>query len=422
MGGFSSVYIGMSGLSADSQWLTNIGSNIANMNTVAFKSSSTTFADLVRGSLAGGGNGADGMGVAVSAPQLNFSQGSMSQSSNPMDWAIDGSGFFEVKDAAGNNFYTRDGQFKLQAGPSFDRITDVSGHVLQGFQADDKGAIGDTLGDVQLDTTIKSKATTTLSMALNLNSSATIPTGAFDPTNSATYDFSASQTIYDTRSGVDDVSHTMTSYFVKTDTNTWDIHMQVDGGPVSDAGQFVFNTTGALISGATQAVTVAVPIPGTPTTRLSQSLTLDFTGTTQYGESSGVIAQSQDGYNQGRLNSVSLTGNGIITGNFSNQQQKAVAQVELASFNAPGGLRQIGQGLFVASQDSGAATTFKPDSGGTSGQPSVGQARSNMLELSNVELTNNFVDMMAAQAGFQANSKAITTADEALQTAIGLKR
>ena len=419
---FSTFYVGMSGLSANSQWLSGIGNNIANMNTVAFKASQPRFAELVGGLLAGGGHGEDGMGVAVSSPQVNFAQGPLAASNNPMDWAIDGNGFFVVKDFGGNSFYTRAGQFKIEAGLTSDKITDATGHVLQGYLADEEGVIGDTLGDVALETEMAAKATSNVAMALNLESSVTAPTVAFNSTDATTFNYSISEQFYDSRTDADDVSHTLTTYFVKTRANKWDVHVQVDGGKASRAGQFVFDTSGTLTSGAEQAVTVTVPISGTPATSLSQSLTLDFTGTTQYGMTSAILNQSQDGYNMGRLDTLALGENGRIIGNFSNQQHQTVAQVALASFEAPWGLTQAGEGLFVASQASGAATTVKPGSAVLTGQASVGQVRANMLELSNVEVTDNFVDMMAAQFGFQANSQAIKTTDEIVQLLVGLKR
>lgn len=419
---FSSYFVGMSGLNANSQWLSTIGNNIANMNTVAFKSSQPRFAELMGGLLAGGGHGEDGMGVAVSSPRQNFSQGPLAASNNPMDWAIDGNGFFVVEDSAGNSFYTRDGQFKLQAGSTTDKIIDGNGHALQGYIADENGVIGSTLGDVSLDVEMKAKATSNVAMTLNLDSSSTVPAGTFDPADATTYNYSVSDRFYDSRTGVDDVSHTLTAYFVKTDENTWDVHVQVDDGEASDAGQFVFDTSGALTSGTTQTASVTVPLGGDPPTSLTQSMTLDFTGTTQYGIDSSILAQSQDGYNKGRLDTVTLGADGVITGNFSNQQHQAVAQLALASFEAPSDLAQMGRGLFAATQASGAATIVKPGATVVSGQPSVGQVRANMIELSNVELTDNFVDMIAAQFGFQASSQAIKTTDEIVQLLVGLKR
>ncbi len=422
MATFSTFFVGMSGLNANSQWLSGIGNNIANMNTVAFKSSQPRFAELVGGLLAGGGHGEDGMGVAVSSPQVNFAQGPLATSNNPMDWAIDGNGFFVVKDFADNSFYTRAGQFKIQAGLTSDKITDANGHVLQGYLADEAGVIGDTLDDVALDTEMQAKATTKAAMALNLDSSSTVPTVAFDVEDATTYNFSVSEKFYDSRTDADDVAHTMTAYFVKTEANTWGLYVQVDDGEASDAGELTFDTSGNLTSDAEQTVSVTVPIDGTPPTSLSQSVTLDFTGTTQYGITSAILSQSQDGYNLGRLDTLTLGENGRIIGNFSNQQHQTVAQVALASFEAPSGLTQMDKGLYAASQASGAATTVKPGDAVVAGAPSVGQVLANTLELSNVEVTDNFVDMMTAQFGFQANSQAIKTTDEIMQLLVGLKR
>nr|MBI3612608.1 flagellar hook protein FlgE [Nitrospirota bacterium] len=432
MSTFSTFFVGMSGLNANSQWLAGIGNNIANMNTVAFKASQPRFSEMVGGLLAGGGHGEDGMGVAVSRPQVNFAQGPLAASNNPMDWAIDGNGFFVVKDFAGNSFYTRAGQFKIQAGATTDKITDATGHVLQGYLPNEKGVIGDTLGEVAFATEMKAKATSKAAMTLNLESSSTVPTAAFDVEDATTYNFSVSDKFFDSRTDGSDVAHTLTAYFAKTDDNTWDVYAQVDDGEAADAGELTFDTSGVMTSGAKQTVTVAVPIPGTPDaadgtpgtpdTILSQTLALDFTGTTQYAMTSAINNQSQDGYNLGRLDTITLGENGRIIGNFSNQQHQTVAQVALASFEAPSELTQMEKGLFAASQASGAATTVKPGGAVLAGQASVGQVLANTLELSNVEITDNFVDMMAAQFGFQANSQAIKTTDEVVQILVGLKR
>lgn len=422
MGNFSSIYVGISGLNANSQWLNDIGNNIANMSTVAFKANRPTFADLVRGSLAGGGQGADGMGVAMRGTQLNFAQGALSQSSNPMDWAIDGQGFFVVNDADGNSFYTRAGQFKLQVGKDSHKITDVEGHVLQGYVPDEQGVIGDVLGDVKLDVRMTPKATSKATTVLNLESSAAVPSAAFDATDAKTYNFSVSERIFDSRKDVTDVAHTLSTYFAKTKDNTWDVHVRVDSGKASRWGQLTFGTNGTLTSSGKYTVALDVPLGGTPPSSLSQSLELDLTGTTQYGSDSAILSQSQNGYNGGELQDLSLAEGGIITGSFSNQQHQTVGQVALAGFEAPWGLTQLGNGLFAASDDSGAAATTKPSSVWVTGRPSVGQVKAGMLELSNVELTDNFVDMIAAQFGFQAGSKAITSTDEMLQVALQLIR
>ncbi len=423
MGSFSSIIIGASGLNANSSQLSVIGNNVANMSTVGFKSNQTKFMELISSSLAlkGAGPVQTGGGIAVGPVQLNHAQGPISTSSNPLDWAIDGKGFFIVKNSAGNTFYTRAGQFKLNVDSKKARVANLDGLVLQGFLADASGTIGSTVSELAMDSELAGKATATVSLLANLNASALAPSKAFDATDPVTYNFSASQVMYDSRD-VADASHTLTLYFVKTAANTWNIHAQVDGGAVTAAGSPLrFTEGGTLSSGGKQTLALTVPIAGTTST-LSQSISLDVTGTTQYGLASSVLAQSQDGYNKGTLQTVSTGTDGIITGNYSNQRRQTVGQVALASFKDPQGLTQSGKGLLAASEASGSATNLKPGGTWTLGSPTVGKVQANAVEQSNVDLGENFVDMIAAQFGFQASSQAIKTTDEILQLAISLQK
>lgn len=420
MGSFTSIFTGVSGLNANSAQLSVIGNNVANMNTVGFKSNRTNFKELIRSSLAPNGAGPvqTGGGIAVGPVQLNYAQGPIGQTGNPMDWTIDGRGFFVVKNAAGNTFYSRAGQFKLNVDTRKARVVNPDGLVLQGFLADDRGTVGSTVSDFETDSELAGKATAAISLRANLDASVPILSGTFDAADPSTYSFSTSQTIYDSRD-VTDSSHTLILYFIKTDANTWDVHGQADNGAVSAGSSLVFTEEGALSSGDTQTLSLTVPAGETS---LSQSVTLDLTGTTQYGIPSSVLTLSQDGYNQGTLQSISTGTDGIITGNYSNQRHQTLGQVALASFEDPQGLTQVGQNLLVESEASGSATNLKPGSAWTLNSPLVGNIQAGALELSNVDLGENFVDMIAAQFGFQASSRAIKTTDEILQVVMSLQK
>lgn len=423
MGSFSSIFTGVSGLNANSSQLTVIGNNVANMNTVGFKSNRATFADLVQSALAPGAARPvpGGVGVAIGAAQLNYAQGPIGASSNPLDWAIDGRGFFAVKNTAGNTFYTRAGQFKLNIDAKKSRLVNPEGLVLQGFLADDEGAISSTAADLEIDSDLAAKATAAVSLVANLDSSAAIRSGTFKSTDPTTYNFSSSQTIYDSRDAADS-SHTLTLYFVKTAANTWTVRAQVDGGTATAGGSLAFTQGGVLSSGAKQTLSLTIPIKGNPPSTLTQSVTLDLTGTTQYGSPSSAGVQSQDGYAAGTLETVSLGREGIISGHYSNQQQQTVAQLALASFEDPQGLTQVGGGLLAESEASGAPTTLAPGTRSEATGAAVGEVQANALEQSNVDLGENFVDMIAAQFGFQASSRVIQTTDEILQVVINLRR
>ncbi len=172
MGILSSLFAGVSGLNANGTALSVIGNNIANMSTVGFKGSKATFADLISSSISGGSGAVQtGIGVALTSVQGNFSQGSLATSSNVLDLAIDGNGFFVVEDAQGGTFYSRAGLFRLDRN---NNVVDPSGFKLQGFLADTTGTITGTIGDIALpSTTASPRATTIALVAANLNSATT---------------------------------------------------------------------------------------------------------------------------------------------------------------------------------------------------------------------------------------------------------
>ena len=452
MGILSSLFTGVSGLNANGNALSVVGNNIANLSTVGFKSSRSVFADLISSSLGGAGGAIQtGLGVALNGVQGNFSQGSLSTSSNPLDLAIDGNGFFIERDTLGGTFYSRAGQFHMD---SLNRIVDPSGFFLQGYQVNANGLITGAIGGVTLPTTTSPpNPSTTVSIGVNVNSQS--PSSAFtltDPNGSS--QFSTSLTVYDSLGN----SHLLTTYFTKTAANTWTYNVTGNMAEVTTANYDVSNINAALgvvrvASGSLNFTTggaldtegvVTRYDDGTPagtaggvvgqaqidflgstpdqliTFNFGSSITTDGgTGldlTTQFGSASGLVQQSQNGYGAGTLQTFSVEVNGIINGRFSNGQVRPVAQVALARFPDPLGLVRTGKNTFAES--------------GTSGQPLVGAATSaglgrilsSTLELSNVDLGESFIDMIAAQRGFQANSRVITTSDEILQELVNLKR
>jgi flagellar hook protein FlgE len=419
MGGFSSIYTGLSGVSANTESLSVIGNNIANQGTVGFKSSRTRFADLVR-SFRGAGIGAGaaqaGSGVAIESVQTNFGQGPVVRSSSAMDWAIDGNGFFVVKNSSGNTFYTRAGQFRLNVDKQRTRIVNPTGEALQGFLADESGQIGSAVEEISLSNEMEGKATAAVSFLANLDSSKDAIGLPFDADDASTYHFSVSEGIF---SEGDDTAHTLTVYFTKTDVNTWDLHARVDdGAAVAGAAPLVFNENGALDSGGTQDFTLTVP--GSPDS--TQSLTIDFTGTTQYGLPFASLSQSQDGYASGTLETISLGGDGMLTGRFTNQREKTIGQVGLAAFEDPTGLTRLSYELFAETGTSGAPTVLKPGDPWQEGQPAVGQIQAYSVEQSNVDLGESFVDLITTQFGIQASSRAIQSSDDLIRVTLDLKQ
>ncbi len=429
----TSLYTAISGMSANGTYLSVIGDNIANLNTIGFKGSRVSFADVMSQTITGiAGQSQIGRGVMVSRVSPLFTQGSFETTGSALDLAIDGDGFFIISDQ-GARYYTRAGQFSINKDGY---IVNPEGLVLQGYLIDSSGNITGTLGDLQVATNqIPANMTTSVEIAVNLDATATAPSAAFtldgngdgvndDPAN---YNFTTSVTVYDSQGG----AHDVTLYFVKTADNTWDVHyVQEDPanpGQLLEAGvqNLVFNEDGSLQTDNETPINftfgggITTPQPitfdyGTGTGETPAGNGLD--GTTQFASDFAVLNLSQDGYGAGFLKNLIVSEDGVITGVFTNGQTRVIAQVALAKFLSPNGLTKMGRNLYAESYESGQPIVSAP---GTSG---LGRILSNTLELSNVDLAEEFVRMISAQRGFQANSRVVTTTDDLLQELVNLKR
>lgn len=404
----TSLFSGVSGLNANGSALSVVGDNIANSNTVGYKSSTVAFSDILSQTIGGGasGGGQIGRGVNLSAVTPQFTQGSFETTDSVLDMGIDGNGFFLVQDTTGT-FYTRAGQFRTDKDGY---IVTPEGAKLQGYTVSSTGSLTGSIGDLQLSTTSTSPvATSTATITANLDSAATVPVGAFSVSNPDTYNFSTSLTIYDSL-GTD---HNVTFYYVKTSTVlTWDMYYQIDGGAATAGTDLVFATDGSLSTGGSQ--TLSLTIAGGAAT--PQSVAFDFADFTQYGAPSATTYLTQNGSSSGSLSSISIGQDGIITGLFSNGQTETLGQVALATFQSPVYLTKMGKNLYAESSDSGQPIVSAPMTGGK------GRVLSHSLELSNTDLAAEFVKMITFQRGFQANSRIITTTDELLNELVNLKR
>jgi flagellar hook protein FlgE len=408
MGILTSLFSAVSGLNTYGNAMSVIGNNIANVGTVGFKSSRASFADLVSASLGGGSSAAQvGLGVFLNDVQTSFAQGSLSNTGNTLDLAIDGDGFFGLRDNTGTTSYSRAGQFEVN---NLGQIVDPSGRFLQGYQASATGVILGTVGNITLSTaTVAPQATTTASVVANLDAAATVPATAFDVTDATTYNFSNGITVYDTLGA----QHQLRMYYVKTAVaNTWNLYSQVDGGAATAQTNLVFNTSGVLTGGGAQ--TFSLPITGGAATPLS--VAMDFSTITQYGAASNLTDQTQDGFTSGSFQKLSVDSLGRVLAQFSNGQTRTLAQVVLNRFTNPNGLTRAGENGFAETIDSGAPLAGAPTNNG------LGRLISQTIEQSNVDLGKEFVDMIITQRAFQANSRAITTTDEMLQELVNLKR
>jgi flagellar hook protein FlgE len=423
------MYSGVSGLTAESGALDVIGNNLANTNTVGFKESRAVFENVLGAAV--GSEGAIGSGVRMSTAQQIFAEGSLETTGNATDVALSGDGFFVVQgDISGVNgtFYTRAGQTSLNANGT---LVNPDGLAFQGYPANATGGFSTTAGPITVDTAALSpKTTTTMTVTANLDSNATPPTAAWNAQDpSDTSNFSTSMQIYDSLGD----AHTANVYFQNTGTGSWTYHVLASGSEVQGGtagqnteiatGTLTFNTDGSLQSNNVTAGGT-VSFNGA---NANQPLTFNFgspagaggtglDGITQFGSTSAISAQSQDGYSSGALSSLSIDNSGVVSGVYTNGQTIAIAQLAVAKFQSDDGLGQAGQNCWTATPDSGDPAV------GTAGSGGRAAIVSGSLEESNVDIATQFTDLIAHQRGFEANSKTITTADQMLQDVLAMKQ
>jgi flagellar hook protein FlgE len=402
--------VALSGLNAASTDLEVTGNNIANASTTGFKESRAEFADVYANSVLDRSATAAGQGVRVARIAQQFTQGVVEFTSNNLDLAINGEGFFTLEDTNGTEVYSRAGAF------SADRdgyVVNQAGQRLQVYPAS-TSASGTTtfntgvLTDLQLPTQPSSPlATENVSAALNLDSQQDIPTAAFSPTDAASYNHSTSIVTYDSLGN----SHTATMYFRKTASNTWSSYLYMDGSAVGAPSTLTFDASGAIQSPSSYTTASYDPLNGAS----PMILTMDFGDTTQYGGAFAVNSLGQDGYSSGRLSGVDIDADGVVFARYTNGQSSAVGKVALAKFNNTQGLRQTGDTTWVETYTSGNAQL------GEAGTSSFGAIQSGALEASTVDIATQLVNLINAQRNFQANAQVITTADSITQTVINLR-
>ncbi len=430
----TALYSAISGLNANGLSLSVIGDNVANMNTVGFKASRISFGDVLSQTITGvAGDSQVGRGVLVTDVSPLFTQGSFETTASGLDMAIDGDGFFIVSDGLGR-YYTRAGQFTLN---DEGKIVNPDGLALQGYVADASGNITGTIGEFSVSSQASpANATQKVTLTINLDARASIVTAGFtldgngDGTNDdpANFSYSTQLTIYDSQGA----AHDITAYYVKTADNAWDVHYiyedPANPGQYLDAGtqNLTFGTDGELVNdNSATAISfnfgTAVTSPqnvtfnyGTGTGETPAGTGLD--GTTQFASEFAVMDLIQDGYASGSLKNLNIEQDGTITGIFTNGQTRVIGRVALAKFVAPTELTKLGGNLYAQSYNSGQPIVSAAGSGG------LGRVLSNTLELSNVDLAEEFIRMISSQRGFQANSRIITTTDDLLQELVNLKR
>lgn len=444
MGITSALYSGVSGLNTNSQAMSVIGNNLANTNTIGFKGSRSVFSDMLSASISGtGGMSQVGRGVNISKVDSVFSQGTFESTASDTDVAIEGDGFFILKEeGTTTSLYTRAGAFRFDENGY---LVNPEGYRVQGKFHDAAGDViaGDP-GDIHVEDVglTPAKATQAVNLNFNLDSDAQILAPAYtnaaaydpqnNPINSATVNYSSSSLIYDSLGE----SHLMTFYFGKTANNAWDVYWTGEdtaGAPlVADplanplgggtGVPLTFDAEGRILdaNGVNSDDPNFIPVTaqlagldfGNGSAVMDMTVTLD---TTQFNSISTVIGQNQDGYAAGNLTNVGINEEGTVVATYSNGEQSKIATLVLAKFSNPGGLEQVGSNMFRGTATSGESRTGLPG-------PELGKIYTNSLEQSTVDMGQEFVKMITTQRGFQANSKIITTVDELLGELINLKR
>ncbi|MCX7901906.1 MAG: flagellar hook protein FlgE [Burkholderiaceae bacterium] len=401
---------GLSGLNVAAKSLDAIGNNIANASTVGYKAARAEFADVFANSLAGGAGLQVGFGAKVAAVRQQFTQGNIATTSNPLDVAINGNGFFRLS-TNGAITYTRNGQFSLDRDGY---LVTANGARLTGYPADANGqVVASTPVELRLSlANIAPRATAEAWMSLNLDSREAPPTSAFSISNPASYNASTAMTVYDSQGN----AHTLTAYFRKTGPNTWDVYAAGDGSLLNGGapiGTLTFNASGTLAADVT--MTVSMPLTNGAVSPLTFPLTFPMHGMTQFGVNFAVSELRQDGFTTGRLAGFAIGEDGVILGRYSNGQSRAMGQIVLANFINAQGLVSLGNNQWAESSDSGQPLVAAPGSG------TLGVLQSGALEEANVDLTEELVKMITAQRVYQANAQTIRTQDQIQQTLVNLR-
>ena len=471
--------IGLSGLRAATSDLNVTGNNIANAGTAGFKQSRAEFADVYAASVLGSGSNPQGSGVLLGDVSQLFNQGNINYTQNALDLAINGNGFFQTSNN-GEVSYTRAGYFGTDRDGY---MVNNFGYRLQGFAVDGNGNLQNgVISDLRIETASQSpQATSELTQTFNLNSTNSVPTvwqgaydasiagavdplnptaaeiaaaeaaanATFDPADPTSYNSSTSTNVYDTQGN----AHVLTQYFVKTGANQWQMNVLIDGRnpadptstePYSMAVGFTASgqlDTASLVSGdydgagaldftvdpATGRFTLGGWVPAAADDSVpavwsangadadAGGILVDLRSSTQFSSSFAVNSVSQDGYTTGQLTGLEIDDTGVIFARYTNGQSKVQGQVILASFANVQGLTPVGKTAWVQSFASGEPVVGTPRSG------TLGALQAGALEDSNVELSDQLVNLIVAQRNYQANAKTIETESAVTQTIINLR-
>jgi len=438
---------GVASIKAQQTRINVIGNNLANVNTTAYKGSRVTFQDMLAQTIRGAGRPSAalggtnpmqfGLGVLIAGTDVNNQQGSLNATNRPTDMAIQGNGYFAVGDGTAIS-YTRDGAFDLDA--NGDLVHRATGQRVLGWDYVKQGNENSTAPlnaasslNIPIGRLNAVQVTTKASFAGNL--SGYTPVGSDPRTAGGKEDWSTKFNVYDSQGG----AHELTLQFFNRQDGApvgspagtassfqWRVldssgtELAQSDGATPEGEPLYFSDTGSLLNPS--------PVPSSsvtiPTTGglLNFKVDLDFTKITQLktgtatNPESGVNLDQQNGFPPGSLSGFSVGPDGVITGLFTNGLTRALGQLSMGIFPNPGGLERTGSNLWRPTDNSGIPVVGTPSTGGR------GQISSGFLEQSNVDISNEFTDLIVTQRGFQANTKIVTTVDEMLQDVINMKR
>ena len=394
----------VSGLNAAAANLDVIGNNIANSATAGFKSSTAAFADMFAASQIG-------LGTKVAAVLQNFGDGATTGTGRALDVALSGNGFFRLTDQAGNVYYSRNGQFSLNANRE---LVNTAGMNVTGYPASGIPAViqtGANPGPLTIpDAQMPANATTKASLTANLNSTDDVPSVTpFDPTNVDSFNAKSTITVYDSQGN----AHQLDLYFVKNEDNKWTVNPRdsttgIDGKPF----EMTFDENGILTSDPQQSLV----IQGANGAAADQSISLSMLNSMQQNTGTSTFGNPvQDGFAPGVLTGYMINDDGTIIGAYSNQKTQLLGQIVLSNFANPEGLQPQGDNVWSETNASGQPLTGLANTG------NLGSMTSGALEASNVDLSKELVNMIVAQRNYQSNAQTIKTQDQILNTLVNLR-
>ena len=407
----------LSGVNAAQSDLDVISNNIANSSTTGFKTGRAEFGDVYAQSLLGTTTPTPGQGVKVTGITQQFSQGDMEFTDNALDVAINGDGFFQVKNN-GVVEYTRAGAFTIDKDGY---ISTVSGARVQGYQVDaTTGKVTGPVGDIQTQASLLApSATTKATFTGNLDARDGNKTaGDFVATDASTYHATTSMAVFDSQGN----SRVLDLYFIKTADNTFSVMSYLDGASTTAGAAtplitgLPFSTAGAYdAAGGGGDKGLATIAKAAADGVAAISIALDISGFTQFGTNFAVNTATQNGYSAGQLSSIEVRDVGVVSARYSNGISSSLGQFALADFGNPNGLQPVGSTNWVETYKSGQPVLNK------AGDANLGLIQGFALEQSNVQITQELVDLIVAQRNFQANAQVVQAEDAITQTIINMR-